>query len=70
MTRLMRSEGKPAPVLDTVRVSGSNIQKGSLNDPALREGVLYFNKAKTNYLYLDGVDLYWQPANGSPIKLS
>jgi hypothetical protein len=70
MSRLMRSQGKPAPVLDTVRVSAQNIQKGSLNDPALQGGVLYFNAAKTSYLYLDGTNIVWQPANGSPVTLN
>jgi hypothetical protein len=70
MSRLMRSQGRVVQNLEMVRVDGKQIQPGSLNDPALQGGKLYFDAARTNYLYLDGVDIMWQPANGSAVKLN
>jgi hypothetical protein len=70
MSRLMRTAAPVVRDLPTVTVNARSLQKGSLNDPALQGGVLYFNAQKTNYLYLDGTNIVWQPANGSPITLN
>lgn len=63
---------RPTVVMDLpmVRVDKQKLQKGSLNDPALQDGVLYFNAAHTSYLYLDGYDLYWYSEGAAPVKLN
>jgi hypothetical protein len=60
----------PPYIPDIPAVDKSSIQKGTLNDPVKQNGIMYLNSDHTSFIFLSGYDLWFQPKNSTPVKLT